>query len=191
MPLMKCKGYPHEPGSLNEGVLHPAARFAAHSHQQQRVIMQRPLIAFLAAGVLFGSLSGCAGMDKSTGIGAALGGLAGSQVGGGKGRYVGVAAGIAVGAFIGNRVGKYLDEKEKRKAADATAQTAETGQKQEFKTTSGATVTTVAAAAPPPAATATPARECRTVRQSVVLENGTRDSEDVTVCKGPDGWQPA
>lgn len=158
--------------------------------------MQRNLLASLISVLIAGCLFGCAGANKSTGLGATLGGLAGSQVVSGKRRIVGIAAGVAVGAFIGNRVGKYLDDRDKRKAADATAQTAETGQKQQFKTSSGATVTTVAAAPPPPVATTTPApaspaRECRTVKQSVVLENGTRDSEDVTVCKGPDGWQPA
>ena len=51
-------------------------------------------------------LGGCAGMssqEKSTAIGAGVGGVAGSVIGGG---VLGTAAGAVVGGVIGHEVGK-------------------------------------------------------------------------------------
>lgn len=51
-------------------------------------------------------LGGCAGMssqDKSTAIGAGVGGVAGAVIGGG---VLGTAAGAVVGGVIGHEVGK-------------------------------------------------------------------------------------
>lgn len=62
-------------------------------------------ISAVAIAMLLG-LGGCAGMsaqDKSTAIGAGVGGVAGSVVGGG---ILGTAAGAVVGGVIGHEVGK-------------------------------------------------------------------------------------
>jgi len=32
-------------------------------------------------------------------------------------------------------------------------------------------------------------RVCRTVRQTIVLKSGSQQEEDITVCKGPNGWE--
>lgn len=40
----------------------------------------------------------------------------------------------------------------------------------------------------PAVQTAAAEGECRTVRQTIVLANGTQEEENLTVCKGPDGW---
>ena len=150
------------------------------------------------------SAAGCADLSKQqvgNGLGAVIGGVAGSQVASRSNRVVGIAAGAAIGGFVGSRIGKYLTEQDKKQAADASARTAETGRPQQIRTSSGATVTTAPApapvaaapkvATPAPTQTAAAAPECRTVRQTIVLQNGTRESEDVTMCNGPDGWQPA
>lgn len=144
------------------------------------------------------SAAGCAEMNKQqlgTGLGAVVGGVAGSQVAGRSNRVVGVAAGTAVGAVIGSAIGKYLSEQDKKRAADASTRTAQTGRPQQFRTSSGATVITAPAKPPPasstPVQTAAASPECRTIRQTIVLQNGTREEEDVKMCNGPDGWQPA
>jgi osmotically inducible lipoprotein OsmB len=60
---------------------------------------------FVVAAVL--GLGGCAGMsqqDKSTAVGAGIGGVAGSVLTGGS--AIGTIGGAAVGGVIGNQVGK-------------------------------------------------------------------------------------
>jgi len=149
-------------------------------------------------------LAGCVSTPKqqtSTGVGAAIGAIAGGQLGTGRNRILGIAAGAAIGGMIGNRVGKHLDEQDKQRTAEASARTAQTGQVQRVKTKSGATVTTAPtspatqgsqATAAAPATRTSAAPECKTVRQTIVLQNGTSESEDVTMCKGPDGgWKAA
>ena len=48
---------------------------------------------------------------------------------------------------------------------------------------------------PPPAAidtrTVAVSTTCRTVRQTILLKGGNTRDEDITVCKGPNGWVPA
>lgn len=57
-----------------------------------------------------------------TGIGAALGGLVGSQFGHGSGKIVATLAGVGIGGFLGNRIGAKLDELDRQKAQSATEQ---------------------------------------------------------------------
>jgi surface antigen len=57
-----------------------------------------------------------------------------------------------------------------------------------------ATQTVTAPQAAPSQAAQTAAsgeRMCRTVRQTIVLKNGAQQQEDVTVFKGPNGWETA
>jgi len=64
------------------------------------------LSASAVSAALVLALSGCAGMsttDKSTVIGAGVGGVAGSLLGGGA---LGTVGGAAVGGVIGHEVGK-------------------------------------------------------------------------------------
>ena len=53
-----------------------------------------------------------------TGIGAAIGGLVGSQFG--KGSVFATIVGVSVGGFLGNRIGAKLDELDKQKAQQMT-----------------------------------------------------------------------
>lgn len=53
------------------------------------------------------------GLNKQqigTGVGAVVGGLAGSQFGGGKGQLVGTGVGVLLGALVGSSVGSSLDK---------------------------------------------------------------------------------
>ena len=61
----------------------------------------------VVTGVFLLSLMGCAGMssrDKSTAIGAGVGGVAGAVLTGGG--VLGTVGGAAVGGVIGNQIGK-------------------------------------------------------------------------------------
>ena len=67
--------------------------------------MQKSTVGAVAIAVLLG-LGGCGGMthqEKSTAVGAGVGGVAGSVIGGG---VLGTAAGAVVGGVIGHEVGK-------------------------------------------------------------------------------------
>jgi uncharacterized protein YgiM (DUF1202 family) len=37
--------------------------------------------------------------------------------------------------------------------------------------------------------TVTAAQECRTVNQTIILADGSEKTEDVTACRGPNGWE--
>jgi surface antigen len=76
-----------------------------------------------------GLLSACAadgtGINKQTvgtGMGAVLGGLAGSTIGGGKGRLIAVGAGTLLGALVGSSIGSSLDKADMTYANQAMSQ---------------------------------------------------------------------
>lgn len=67
--------------------------------------MHKRAVSVVAIAMLLG-LGGCAGMtaqEKSTAIGAGVGGVAGNVIGGG---VLGTAAGAVVGGVIGHEVGR-------------------------------------------------------------------------------------
>lgn len=152
-----------------------------------------------SSGLLIGAifLSACADFDKQklgTATGAIIGGVAGNKLSSKNNRAIGTLAGVAVGAFVGNRVGKYLSDQDKKKTAEASAKTAETGRPNEFRTSKGETVSTTPAPIVATTQTTKPTTDnadCKTVRQTIVLQNGSKEVEDVRLCNGPDGWQPA
>lgn len=71
------------------------------------------LSSLLVAGI---ALSGCTNMDAGnkelagTGLGALLGGVAGSQFGNGKGQLWMTGAGVLLGALAGSEIGRSLDK---------------------------------------------------------------------------------
>lgn len=72
--------------------------------------MMKTTVLRLIAVLLFVGLVGCSGMstrDKSTAIGAGVGGVAGAVLTGGG--VLGTVGGAAVGGVIGNQVGKDKD----------------------------------------------------------------------------------
>lgn len=194
----------------------------------------------VALCVVASLLSGCEGMDKEKigAIGGGLLGAAGGAYAGSKmtkdpktGMLIGGAVGLVGGVLIGKELGKWLDERDRKRHAEATAKALETGQPQAWTSpdtgASGQITVKQAATAPAVAGTATmpapistaPApvtttpisstptptpsapqagpqtvasgRVCRTVTQTIVLKDGTTKSEDLTACKGPNGWEAA
>jgi surface antigen len=79
-------------------------------------------------------LAGCAQYQNSpkqgvgTLVGAAGGGLLGSQFGSGRGQLVGTAMGVLLGAWLGNEVGRSMDEVDRIRAQQAHVQALDTGQ---------------------------------------------------------------
>ncbi len=79
------------------------------------------IITLVVAGSLLAACAQQQGAPKQTGgalIGAAAGGLLGSQFGGGAGKLAAVALGVLGGAFLGSEVGKSMDTVDKQTAAN-------------------------------------------------------------------------
>lgn len=62
-------------------------------------------------------------------LGAAAGGLAGSQIGRGSGNIASILIGVAAGAYIGNKIGGMLDCNDQKAAAESNQKSAETNER--------------------------------------------------------------
>lgn len=121
-------------------------------------------------------------------LGGAIGGLVGAKVGKDSNRTASVLMGTAVGALVGYGVGRYLDDQDKQQLAAATVKTAESGRAQEVRNgETGTTIRTSPVSSQPQAS----GEVCKTVKQSVEMRDGRRESEDVRLCKGANGWEAA
>lgn len=86
------------------------------------------LLAFFLAGCAGGApystpIAGVGGKEFiGTLLGAAAGGLAGSQVGGGNGQLVATGIGVLAGAIAGHTIGAHLDEADRVHAAQSRYQ---------------------------------------------------------------------
>jgi len=92
------------------------------------------IFSFLIVSAL--TVSGCvypSGPGQSTGtlLGAAAGGLAGSQIGSGHGRLVAVAVGTLAGGLIGQDIGRSLDEVDRMAMQRSTQQALESARSYE------------------------------------------------------------
>ena len=174
--------------------------------------------------VILSLLTGCEGMDKEKigAIGGGLLGAAGGAYAGSKmtkdpktGALIGGAIGLVGGALIGKEIGKMLDERDRKRHAEATAKALESGQSQAWSSPdTGAsgqitvkepapiqTVNTPTPATPSVAKEATPPAPtpqvvaqgplCRTVTQTIKLQDGRTKTEELKACKGPNGWEAA
>lgn len=147
----------------------------------------------LFAGVLVLILSGTAsqaqmGPKESGGTvgGALLGGVLGSALGGsGAGRIVGGVAGAAVGGFIGNRIGASLDEEDRRAMSRSTRTALTSGSSSQFSNKKTGVRGTAKVISNTKNASG---QACRTVAQEVVLKDGSVVRDQVTGCKGANGW---
>lgn len=90
-----------------------------------------------------------------------------------------------VGTAVGGSIGAQLDEEDRQALARATQRALSSGNAQSFRSKSvasgNATVTSSSKNAD--------GERCRTIKQDVVLKNGTVLSNTVSGCKGPNGWQ--
>jgi surface antigen len=78
------------------------------------------IITLVVAGSLLTACAQQANAPKQTGgalIGAAAGGLLGSQFGGGAGALAATAIGVLGGAFLGSEIGKNMDTTDRQEAA--------------------------------------------------------------------------
>jgi uncharacterized protein YcfJ len=150
----------------------------------------RVILCFVAAVVLFGNIDQAhaqMGPKESQGTigGALLGGLVGGLIGGGgSNSMVGGIAGAAIGGLIGNRIGASLDEQDRASLARVTRAAFTSGKSQRFSGRSGAR-----GHAEVVSSTNVDGRPCRTVKQEVILKDGSILSDTVSACRGPNGWQ--
>ena len=138
-------------------------------------------------------LAGCQDMGTKetigTGIGAAAGGLAGSQFGHGKGGLAMTALGAVLGGVVGSSVGKSLDRQDQMMMSQTTQRTLETmpsGRTSTWRNPdSGASGTVV----PQPAYTAGNGQTCREFQQTVTI-GGQSQQAYGTACRQSDGsWR--
>jgi len=123
-------------------------------------------------------------------IGGLVGSIAGSIGGSYLGSYVGDTAGAIVGSvagglagyFVGAEIGGYLGRDDKKKMAEATQRALDTGKTQTFNNPNSG-VKGQAEVIPTSEAAQRAPGECKTIRQTVVLKDGTTYTEDVNSCK--------
>jgi surface antigen len=138
-------------------------------------------------------------MDKKTTgaiAGGVLGGVAGTQVGKGKGRILAVLVGAAAGAYIGSKIGERLEERDQKKMSEATKKAAETGKSQSFSNPDTgvqgkAEVVSRSTQAVQSTDKQVTERECQVIKQTVITKDGKEAQENVTLCRGPQGWEVA
>jgi surface antigen len=124
--------------------------------------------------------------SEGTAAGAIFGGILGGALGGrGGGAIGGAIAGAAIGGFLGNRIGAALDEEDRRAVAQVTRSAAASGKSRRYTNKK----TGVKARADVVSSRRVDGRECRTVKQEVVLKDGSVLSDTVRACKGPNGWE--
>lgn len=122
------------------------------------------------AGGLIGSIAGSIG-----------GSYLGSYLGGGTaGRIAGAIAGGVGGYYLGATVGGYLGKDDQRKMAEASQRAYESEQPQTFSNPSSGVS---GKAEVVQSAQQGDNRECKTIRQTVVLKDGKTVREDVKSCK--------
>jgi surface antigen len=121
------------------------------------------------AGGLIGSIAGSIG-----------GSYLGSYLGGTAGPLVGAIAGGVGGYYLGSNVGGYLGKDDKQKMAEASQRAYETEEPQTFSNPNSGVSGTAEVV---PSAQQGDNRECKIIRQTVVLKDGKTVTEDVKSCK--------
>jgi surface antigen len=171
---------------------------AARSTGHRERIRMRKIIAVAALGLVVaactqpgGAQPGEFGVNKTTGgtlIGAAAGGLVGSQFGGGAGKGVATLLGVLAGGFIGSQVGKSLDQADLQYANQTTQQALETapsGRSMAWRNPDSGNQGTIT----PRPAYASGNTQCREFQQTITVGGQTQDAYG-TACRQPDGsWK--
>lgn len=154
------------------------------------------LLRILGVAAVALSLGACAetGITKQQGgtvVGAALGGLAGSQIGSGTGQLVAVGAGVLLGALLGNEVGKSLDKADElyaQRSYNTALEKSPTGH-----TTSWVNPDSGNSGTYTPVKTyqTDNGQYCREFQQTITVGGRTEDAYG-TACRQPDGsWKIA
>lgn len=118
----------------------PGALFLRSRHACSGSLRTKTLATAVVLSIAIGLSAGCAELDRlsqeqlGTGIGALAGGvggaLVGTQFGSGTGQLIATVVGAVGGAWVGNQIGAYLDERDRKRAAEAVQQATVTGQPQ-------------------------------------------------------------
>ncbi|MGG5812386.1 hypothetical protein [Falsiroseomonas sp. CW058] len=133
------------------------------------------------------SACGTNGMDRQT-TGTAVGAFAGGAAGalasrGGPAwlRPLAPLAGALGGALIGRGIGSYLDEQDRQRMNTAAQQALASNRVQTWSNPQSG----VSGQAVPVRASG----NCREVRQTITLADGTPREETITACRGANGWE--
>lgn len=164
-----------------------------NSHRLRLSVVLSVFLALSGCSTQGGGLGGLFGQIVTTAFGAA-GAYGGSRIGHGVTPYITGPIGATIGAWIGNSITSSLNSNAQQLMASATQNAAETGQAQTWnETTSGATGRAeVVQPFPASQASSDPTmnnyQPCRLIAQSVLLNDGSNRSDQVTVCKNQNGW---
>ena len=139
------------------------------------------------------ALAACEGKgNKEIGgtlIGAAAGGLVGSQIGGGTGKLVAVGAGVLLGGLIGSEVGKSLDKADQAYAAQSYQSSMETAPTGETSTWVNPDSGNQGTYTPTNTYQTDSGQYCREFQQTITVGGQTEDAYG-TACRQEDGtWQ--
>lgn len=152
------------------------------------------LAKFAMVAVLAVSVVACAQNrgQKETGgalIGAAAGGLLGSQFGSGSGKLAAVAAGTLLGAWVGSEVGRSLDRADRLAMQQTTHTALETGHTNQTSTWSNPDSGHSGTVTPIKTYQTTQGQYCREYQQTVNIGGRTEQAYG-TACRQPDGsWK--
>ncbi len=143
--------------------------------------------------VLALSLAACqsAGPKQTGGtlIGAAAGGLIGSQFGGGGGKIAATLLGVAAGAWLGSEMGKSMDNADRayaNRTAQQSLESAPAGQSSTWQNPDSGHYGTVT---PTKTYQTGAGQYCREYQQTVTIGGKTEEAYG-TACRQPDGsWQ--
>jgi len=149
------------------------------------------MIPLVAAAALV--LTGCSGQgQKQTGgtlVGAAAGGLLGSQFGSGAGKLAATAIGVLAGAWIGNEVGTSLDNADKaamKQSSQYALEATKTGHTSNWSNPDSGNSGTVT---PTKTYQTAQGEYCREYQQTVTVAGKTQEAYG-TACRQPDGtWK--
>ena len=151
------------------------------------------LIPLVAATALL--LSGCLGQgqgQKQTGgtlVGAAAGGLLGSQFGDGAGKLAATAIGALAGAYVGNQIGESLDNADKaamQQSAQYSLESTKVGATSNWSNPDSGNSGSIT---PTKTYKASTGEYCREYQQTVTVGGKTEEAFG-TACRQPDGaWQ--
>jgi len=151
------------------------------------------LIPLVAATALL--LSGCLGQgqgQKQTGgtlVGAAAGGLLGSQFGGGAGKLAATAIGALAGAYVGNQIGESLDNADKAAMQQSAQYSLESTKVGAISKWSNPDSGNSGSITPTKTYKASTGEYCREYQQTVTVGGKTEEAFG-TACRQPDGaWQ--
>ncbi len=134
-------------------------------------------------------LSGCQTLQDNQdliggALGSGLGAYAGSQFGKGSGKQIATVAGGLIGAYAGYELTRYLTKEDQESLSDTTQKTLETDKPNSFIGKSGVMGETQVID------TSTQnSKQCKTVQQTISLQDGSTKTENIKACKGANGWE--